>query len=649
MCGIAGFCNLSNSQFSIDKNLLHKMQNVLVHRGPDGYRTWVSEKHAVALVHRRLSIIDLSQAAFQPMVDNDNTVVVCCNGEIYNHRELKKELEALGHTFKTHSDTEAIVHAYKQWGIQCLERLDGMFAVVIFDQIKNELYLVRDRIGIKPLYFSLQGNILSFASEIKALWQLPWIQKNINGTALHHYLTFLVTPAPMTLYEGIYKLPPSFYVKVDTNRNVSFHKWYTPIVNTHTPKEFYDEQFCIENIRSLLRESIKKRMMSDVPFGVFLSGGIDSSLNVALMSEFTDKVKTFNVSFSDGPEYSEVEWARKVSKQFGTQHHEIVITEKEAFDFFQKMVYHQDEPIGDCVCVPLYYVSKLLKDSGVTVVQVGEGSDELFCGYNLYAQFLNARKTWKVSQKLVPSFLRKQAANLFSSLFPNSLNRIELVNNWAQDRAMFWGGAVVFTETMKRESQLVRTEKKHDPIIEKIYPGFSQESDSYAVVAYHLKKLNQLDSSADFLKQMIYLELQQRLPELLLMRVDKMTMATSVEGRVPFLDHKLVEFALQVPARLKYKKGVTKYILKKACEGILPHDVIYRKKMGFAAPTSRWFKQGKFFLPYLHDMMENSGWQEYINVEKVREILEKSKQPGFNFSCHLWALQNVMGYDAQQK
>ncbi len=647
MCGIAGFCNISNPHFTLDLSLLEKMQKTIEHRGPDGYRTWSSVEHQLAFVHRRLSIVDLSAAAFQPMTDQDKTVVVCCNGEIYNHEKLRKELEAYGHCYRTHSDTETIVYAYKQWGIDCLERLEGMFAIVIFDRIKNELYLVRDRIGIKPIYFSLQGNIFSFASEIKALWQLPWIEKKINRVALHHYLSFLVTPAPMTLYKGIYKLPSAFYVQVDSKRKVSFHEWYTPVttLSQNEQNQFADETFCIKNIRMLLRKSIKKRMMSDVPFGVFLSGGIDSSLNVALMSEFTDKVKTFNISFSDGPEYSEVCWARKVAQRFGTEHHEMVITELEAFNFFEKMIHHQDEPLGDCVCVPLYYVSKLLKDAGVTVVQVGEGSDELFCGYNLYARYLNMNRRMQYFGRYAPGFLKKATVKVFETLFPKKSGRIELLRNWAENRALFWGGAAVFPEILKKSISFISDSEVEDPIIKKIYPNFSQISDSHAVVHYHLEKLQKLSPDADFLKSMIYLELKQRLPELLLMRVDKMTMATSVEGRVPFLDHKLVEFALHISEGLKYKNGVTKYILKKACEGLLPHDVIYRKKMGFAAPVTRWFKGGGKFEEHLRDMLhcKCSVWSDYLNVDAIERMLDDNMKNKMDYSYHLWALQNVMG------
>ncbi len=651
MCGIAGFCNLSKSNFSVDESLLDKMQQTLSHRGPDGYRIWSSAQHEVGLVHRRLSIIDLSDAAFQPIFDVEKSVAVCCNGEIYNYVSLRAELEGLGHRFQSKSDTEVIVYAYKQWGIECLERLECMFAITIFDLNKNELYLVRDRIGIKPLYFSTQSGILSFASEIKALWQLPWMQRAINPQGLYHYLTYMVTPAPMTLYKGCYKLTSAYYAKVDKDRNLTFHEWYNPLIPKQVidPKEYKNESVCIKNIRSLLRESVKKRLMSDVPYGAFLSGGVDSSLIVALMSELTDKIKTFNVSFADGPEYSEISWARKVARKFNTDHHEIIISEKEAFDFFEKMVYHQDEPLADCVCVPLYYVSKLLKDTGVTVALVGEGADELFCGYTGYAKHLDFyHNYWKYSQKFIPAFAKKSAYYLATKMFPHRPN--QTLYNLAKNRSPFWGGAIAFSEQWKKDIFSYETSFSSDPIVEAIYNGFNQQFDSYSIVDYHLNKLKKANPNADFLTSMIYLELKQRLSELLLMRVDKMTMATSVEGRVPFLDHVLVEYALHMPSNFKYKNGITKYILKKAAEGIIPHEIIYRKKMGFAAPTSRWFTQGTYFKPYFMDMLHSKQkeWSDFLNIKAIDNLYKKNQEETNEYSLLLWTIQNVMACNISQ-
>lgn len=648
MCGLGGYYNLAQHAGYCDRSLLEKMQQTVSHRGPNGYRVWTSDQQPLGFFHRRLSIMDLSDAGFQPMFDKDHTIAVMCNGEIYNHPALRKELEALGYCYQSNSDTETIVYTYQQWGIKGLEKLNGMFAIVIFDFKTEELFLVRDRLGIKPLYFSLQGNILSFASEIKALWPLPWIEKELNTQALYHYLTYLVTPSPMTLYKDIYKLPAAHYLKVDAQRNVTFHEWYNPL----QPEQIYDEKqvsneaFCIKTIRSLLRNSVEQQMMSDVPYGVFLSGGIDSSLNVALMSEVVDQVKTFNVSFEDGPEYSELSWARKIARRFNTDHHEIIISEKEAFDFFEKMVYHQDEPLADCVCIPLYYVSKLLKDSGVTVVQVGEGSDELFCGYQSYGNYIDVyNRYWKNSQRFIPAFAKQTVYQVASQFFPERLNRLDHLKSWAEGKNLFWSGAVAFSELWKQKIVLKgNLGLSVDPIIEKMYPEFNQSDTSYSVVDYHLQKIKRLDPHADFFKSMSYLELKQRLPELLLMRVDKMTMATSVEARVPFLDHKIVELALQIPTSLKYNNGITKYILKKAAEGILPYDTIYRKKMGFAAPTSRWFKNGTYFKPYFLDLMnsQQNKWSDYLDFNEINKLFMANQNSASDYSVQLWVLQNVM-------
>ncbi len=650
MCGIAGFLNLAHKSFQADERLLDLMQQSIAHRGPDGYRHWISKDKQLGLTHRRLSIVDLTENGAQPMVTRDGRWVISYNGEIYNAPELRPALEQLGYRYSSTSDTETILYAFDAWGIKALERFEGMFAFALYDTHTDELLLVRDRMGIKPLYFSLQGGILSFASEIKALCTLPWVVKKLNPRGLYHYLTYMVTPAPMTLYEGIYKLPAGFYMKIDAKRNVTFYEWYNPLTPTiiYNQKDLNDEQFCVDTIRTMLRRSIKQQLMSDVPYGVFLSGGIDSSLNTALMSECTDKVKTFNVSFSDGPELSEVQWARKVAKAFNTEHHEIEINEKDAFDFFTKMVHYQDEPLADCVCIPLYYVAKLLRDSGVVVVQIGEGSDELFCGYKTYGSYVDAHRSyWQPANKLIPQFARPLFKHLATPLVRNNILYQDLIQRWSSNRHLFWTGAMAFSETAKQP--LWRDQvgiPVVDPVIAQIYPELNQSYDSYAIVEYHLKQLYRRAPQADFLTSMMYLEFKQRLPELLLMRADKMAMATSVEGRVPFLDHHLVEFAFQIPAYFKYKNGETKYILKKACEGILPHDVIYRPKMGFAAPTKRWFKEGTYFRNYFGDLLatKRSSLKEFMNVSELERMFNTT-QTGQDYSVHLWTIQNALATD----
>ena len=622
------------------------MQQAIAHRGPDGWRSFISHEDELAVLHRRLSIIDLSDSAFAPMFDQERSVMVCANGEIYNFIALRQELEKCGHQFQSHCDTEVLVHGYKQWGIDgLLERVEGMFAFCLYDFVKKDLFLVRDRIGIKPLYFSLQGQILSFASEIKALWQLPWVHKKISKSGVYHYLTYLATPAPTTMFEGVYKIPGGYYIKIDAAKQMHVKQWYNLAAKLQIQQQ-QNEKSYIDRIRELLRNSIKKRMMSDVPFGVFLSGGIDSSLNVALMSELTDQVKTFTVGFSDGPELNELQWARKVAKRYGTDHHEIIINEADAFNFFQKMIHHQDEPLGDCVCVPVYYVSKLLKDAGVTVVQVGEGSDELFCGYQLYARYLDTYRWWYPSQQLVPTIVKKGMFHAARSLFGPTYGKIDLMNSWAHNKELFYSGTVVFPELVKQQ-HLAMQLGEQDPMIERFFPGM-QLTDSYAMADWYRNQLKRELPDADQLTCMGYLELKHRLSELLLMRVDKMSMATSVEARVPFLDHQLVEFALTIPKELKYHNGETKYILKKAAEGILPHEIIYRKKMGFAAPIVRWFKQGTPFNELLGDLCETkkADWADILDLTKIQEMQQRNRtDPSIDYSYHLWAVQNVLACD----
>jgi asparagine synthase (glutamine-hydrolysing) len=530
-----------------------------------------------------------------------------------------------------------------------------MFAICLYDFEKRELFLIRDRIGVKPLYFSMQSNILSFASEIKALWCLPWMKKEISNIAQYHYLTFMVTPAPYTIYKDIYKLPAGFYLKVDVNKNVTFQEWYNPVkkISLTEKKQFESEDFCIENITKLLIESTKKRMVADVPVGAFLSGGIDSSLNVALMSRYAHAVKTFTVAFSDGPEFNELKWARIVANKFGTDHNEIIISEKEAFEFFESMVYHLDEPLADCVCIPFYYVSKLAREKGIVVAQVGEGADELFFGYNTYASYKKLYdRLWRPTQNIVPAFARKAANFLLQPFFKSNPTKSDLLKNWANGRNLFWGGAVAFNEQHK--SFLYKQNpgillnacdpvSRFDPIVEKIYPGMQQNFDSFSIVKYHLARLKQIDPDADFCKQMLYLELKQRLPELLLMRADKMSMAQGLEAREPFLDHNLVEFMLNVPAHLKFKNNTTKYLLKKICRGILPDEIIDRKKVGFAAPTFRWLSNGKYFPAYFEKLGHKPGFIQPNGIAYTSGNLEKLyKNNIYSFAVQKWVLQNLL-------
>ena len=650
MCGIAGFCNINSKVFLPEGELLEAMHQKMAHRGPDGSGTWHCSRSGVGLSHCRLSIIDLSADGAQPMRDPQEYAIVSFNGEIYNFRELRAQLQAMGYHFTSQSDTEVLIYGYHCWGFRgMLEKLDGMFAIALFDRVRNKLFCARDRLGIKPFYFSLQGSVFSFASEIKALWVLPWMSKAIQPNAAYHYLTYLAVPAPLTLYEGIYKLPPGHSVEIDEHRHISFHRWYNVLdkLRTQRVQHYSAQKEVVSSITTLLRNAVHKRMLADVPVGVFLSGGIDSSITTALMAECTDKVNTFTVAFSDGPEFDELRYARRVSQLFNTNHHEIIINEKDAFDCYQTILHHQDEPLGDSVCVPLYYVSQLLKQSGVSVVQVGEGSDELFCGYQQYVKYLRVAPLWRLSQVSMPYFAKYALFKRLKKRYPRSINNLDIAHNWMLNKSLFHSGAVVFSELWKKDLCLAPVKKEYDPIVAALVPGMRLFESSYAMADYYRDELYATISHADYMQVMSYLELKHRLPELLLMRVDKMTMAHSVEARVPFLDVALVEYVLGMPLKYKYAQGETKYILKKVCEDFLPHDIIYRKKVGFAAPTSRWYRAGSYFVPHLQELLcqKKAYWRDIINIEYIDHMIRNNQDGVADYSYQLWAIQNLLACD----
>ena len=635
MCGIAGIFNYSQSPNLISDSILKRMTSVIAHRGPDDEGIYISPDRMLGFGFRRLAIIDLSPAGHQPMSTPDGSLWIVFNGEIYNHLELRKTLEAKGYRYRSKTDTETILYAYQEYGLDFIEKLYGMFAIAIWDSRKKELVLIRDRIGVKPLYYTFSNGALLFGSEIKSILEHPSLSRTLNTQALYDYLTFYATPPNETMFKGIYKLEAGHYAVINRNGEMRKTEWWDLNHRTESfPKEkFLSEAFCVENLRRLLRESIKLRMMSDVPFGVMLSGGIDSSLNVALMSELmTRPVETFSVGFKDLEKYNELGYARQIATEFKTNHHEILLTEQDAIDFLPEMVWHQDEPNADPVCVPLYFVSKLCRKSGTIVAQVGEGSDEEFSGYTQYL-----RELWfqKYYDSLLPESLK--------ALFYQVLRRVQplsLLSDYARrslyQEPTFYSGAVSFTEEQKAE--LCTTPFLHD-----------SHSSARISKAYfkRFESLSTPSESADVLRKMIYAEFKNRLPELLLMRVDKMSMAVSIEARVPFLDHRLVEFAIQIPESLKIKHGVPKYILKKAAEGIIPNNIIYRRKQGFAAPAIEWLRNGKLS-PIAEDLVLSSGLikENLFRKKFIKRLFEEHRSGKANRGQQLWSLLVVsLWYD----
>ncbi len=649
MCGICGIYEYGLSQPAVSDSLVVRMRDTMTHRGPDDAGVYVSADRRVGLGNRRLSIVDLSPAGRNPMPNEDGRVWITFNGEIYNHESLRPGLEARDHSYLSRTDTETVIHLYEERGLDFVDELDGDFAIALWDEAARRLVLARDRVGVKPLYYTLTGGRLIFASEIKAILEHPSVSRDVDEEALYHYLTFMTTPAPQTLFAGIQKLPAGCMLTCDARGDVKVTRYWDALPARLDLSLAKDEHAIAQELRRLLKESIAKRMMSDVPFGVFLSGGVDSTANVALMAELMDRpVRTFTVGFRDNPIYNEIEEARFVAREYGTDHHEVLITQRELLDFLPELIFHQDEPIADPVCVPLYYVSKLARETGTKVVQVGEGSDELFCGYRDYALYLELyNRAWRHLTRL-PAPMRRAIASAGQAFCRTGAQRVlpkgrkmlpDVFRRLAEGEALFWSGAFVFDEVNKRRL-LTRGAQQ------RLGAGGKDGLSSYSVVRSDLDRLLASKPDADQLLQMSYQELKLRLPELQLMRVDKMTMATSVEARVPFLDHKLVEFAMSIPSSLKYRGGETKYILKRALEGVIPNRVLNREKKGFGVPIDDWMRGpfGSFVeSAVLSSKLRRRGLFDY---DFVKHLLAEHQGARATYAFSLWNLLNVsLWYD----
>jgi asparagine synthase (glutamine-hydrolysing) len=634
VCGICGILGFSDG-FAADLSLATRMRDTLVHRGPDDAGAWHSPNDRVAFGTRRLSIVDLSPAGHQPMSNEDGTVWITYNGEIYNHEMLRKELEERGHRYRSRTDTETIIHLYEEEGPACVERLQGMFAFGIWDERRGELFVARDRLGIKPLYYAQPAGGFLFGSEIKAILEHPSVKADLDEEAFDHYLTFACTQAPMTLFSGVRKLAPAERMIVSRDGAIRREIYWSPFsARAADEVSRLSEGEAQERLLELLRASIRKRMMSDVPFGVFLSGGVDSSTNVALMSEMmTQPVRTFSVGFKEFERHNELEYARYVARVFGTEHNEVLIDEQDLASFLPELIYHQDEPIADWVCVPLYYVARLARQKGTIVVQIGEGADELFHGYGWnFIHYGRFEQRYGGAFRRLPPPLRHGVARgvtAASRRLGRGESLAQTVANAADRRLSFWGGALVFQRDLKQRVTLNGEGDVH----------------TYASIQRLWAEVDEQSPTADLRQRMTYIELKRRLAELLLMRVDKMTMATSVEARVPFLDHELVEFVLALPPELKVRGTTGKYILKRAVSDILPRRIVERPKQGFGAPVPEWFRGelGKQAQQWIRgSSLAERGLLDYDEIDRLWTAHRK----GANWGMQLWNLLNVsLWYD----
>ncbi|MGD9730206.1 MAG: asparagine synthase (glutamine-hydrolyzing) [Nitrospiraceae bacterium] len=625
MCGINGTLVFEHSGFRVTEAYVARMRDTMAHRGPDGAGLWLSKDRRVGLGHRRLSIIDLSPAAAQPMSNEDDTLWISFNGEIYNHLDIRRELDGFGvHRWKTdHSDTEVILHAFEQWGVGCLDKFRGMFAIALWDAKRRELWLVRDRIGVKPLYYSVQNGRLVFASEIKAILEDPDQKRVLSEEALYHYLSFLTVPAPDTMFEGIKKLPPGTWLRVDADGRMEERRYWDVLDHTAPLKVESDEEISAR-VLDLLRTSVRLRKVSDVPVGVFLSGGIDSSTNAALFSQGERRpVSTFTIGYAGRYETykNELEYARLMARTVGADHHERLLTLDDLLEFVPSMVRLQDEPIADPVCVPVYYVSRLAREHGVVVCQVGEGADELFWGY----------PGWKTNWKLerwnrlpVPKAVKRLGLGLLAASGRGESFWYERLRRGTEGQPVFWGGAEAFPEAHKRTLLSARLRSR--------FSGYS----SWEALFPHRRRFEQHSWDQRPVQWMTYLDLNLRLPELLLMRVDKMSMGASLEARVPFLDHELVQLAMSIPEEVKTRHGVLKTVLKRAVRGTIPDSLIDRQKQGFGVPVQEWMadRLGQAMGSALDEFCDQT---DMLDKQQAKRIVETRDQRGwYLFNLALW-------------
>ena len=610
MCGIAGRVN---REAPVDREQLFRMTELVAHRGPDDHGYHLRPR--VGLGHRRLSIVDLAGGR-QPLANEDESVWIVFNGEIYNHLELRRELLSRGHKFRTRSDTEAIVHAYEEWGAEgCAQRLRGMFAFAIWDERAQALTLVRDRLGIKPIYWSLVDGDLVFGSEIKSILCADDVTPEIDEDALAAYLTLRYVPAPLTLYRGVHKLPPATLLRWHCGLVSLRQYWDLAEQPTHDHASLTDADAAFE-LRERIDQATEMRLMSEVPVGAFLSGGIDSTLVTAAMLRARDRrgpLKTFSVGYVEEETASEDElsWARAAAMHLGTDHREVRVSMRDAAQALPKIVWHLDEPVADPACVPLYFLAKRAREE-VTVVLSGEGADEVLGGYTIYRRLLEAERLRRLGGRPLAAL-----AGLAGQLPLQRLQRAARLLDRPLERA-YRGVSRAFDDDLRAQLLL---------------GGYGGDV-ADRLLEPHWDRTRGLSA----LRRMLYLDARVWLPDDLLVKADKMTMAHAIELRVPLLDHKLVEHCWALPDRMKIRDGRGKWILRRAARGRVPESILTRQKKGFGTPTAAWLRSGLYDLAASSLLSRGSLAHDRFDAALIERLLQRHRAGEADFSTELWPL-----------
>jgi asparagine synthase (glutamine-hydrolysing) len=615
MCGITGIVRSDGAP--VDRELLERMNQAIRHRGPDEDGFYLSD--GVGLAMRRLAIIDLKSGQ-QPIHNADQTAWIVYNGEIYNYRELRKDLESRGHRFYTDSDTEAIVHAYDEWGTDCPKYLRGMFALAIWDERKKSLFLARDRVGKKPLLYAQVNGQLVFGSEFMALLQHPDVSRDVNYEAIHHYLSFICVPAPLTAFQSISKLPPGHTLLWQNGQIKLERYWQLDFSN----KISIDEEEAGERVVELLRDAVRVRLMSEVPLGAFLSGGIDSSAVVALMAqESSEQVKTFSIGFEE-QDFSELHHARRVAEHVGTDHHEFVV-KPDAMEILPTLVEHYGEPFADSSAIPSYYVSRETRKH-VTVALNGDGGDECFAGYERYAAMNVAQRY----VKLLPAAIRNGVIRNLANALPQAQSR----KNPLRKAQRFLDAA-----SLGPVQRYLRWVSAFDePAKLNIYSdNFRQETARFSTISF-LEPWFAKANGAGIVDASLLTDTMTYLPNDLLVKMDIASMTVSLEARSPFLDHHLMEFAASLPEHLKLRGMTTKYLLKKVLKKFVPEENLTRPKMGFGIPIGQWFRGS--MQTFLRETLlsQKALSRGLFDPDKVRQMVDQHVERKVDHDQRLWSL-----------
>ena len=627
MCGISGLLYYSASpEPSEPQQLIGAMNRSIAHRGPDDEGYWRDTSGRVHLGHRRLSILDLSQLGHQPMVSPSGNAIVF-NGEIYNFKELRATFK--DRAFRSESDTEVLLALYDRDGARCVDRLNGMFAFAVWDEARGKLFLARDQIGIKPLYYTLKNGVFAFSSELRALLTLPWVRAELDEEALYDFLTFNRVSPPRTMFKGIHKFHPGYCMVVGKLGIEQYAPYWEA---TYGDYAALTEEEIEARVLGELRRSVHAQMISDVPVGAFLSGGVDSSAVVALMSEVTTHpVKTYSVGFEGAPDYDERRFAALISKQFRTDHHERIVTRQDIVEFLPKIVDVYDEPLADATSIPIYFISQAARQNGTIVVLTGDGADELFCGYRGWMRYARLYPFYRLLRNS-PAPLRA-LARIAARRLDESSPAHEMLMRAANQWEFFWG-AGGFKESAKRSVLSASFLKRMEHHLSHSHIERFQEMFRRAAPAAR---------GQDYCDWMSFLGLKDIVPNLYLYRADRLGMAHSIELRVPYLDRHLVDLGLSLPGRLKIRNSEPKYILKKSLETLLPKEILYRRKMGFCVPLDEWMKD--ILVSYVDEGIDQFCYDTGLfDREAIAGMVKRCRQGDPQVVHSLWNIYFLMAW-----